>query len=319
EPAKRQTASRRKRGVFIQYTLSVSKKKPAAKSLKLKGVLNPSADKLLVGDKNESDQSEDAKLNKGKEKEFDWVYSDEDDDNDDNNDDDDDQSIDIEKTNDERSDFNEEYVEFEAHEDEYMHDNVDEEMENDEVIETKKDDEELSDKDKAKDEKTEELKGDDQQDRVDLSKVDQATALVHMLPKEMHELPSTSSGLSVSSDFGNQFLTHFSDISLTRTLNDSTETEINSLLDVEIQQEVPKIQSPSKLYVPMSVIPELKILSQISKITTVTPVTSAPPTTPTIIAITTTTRPTTITTPLPPPPITNVTQFLNLLYLLLFS
>ncbi|GKG47564.1 hypothetical protein Tco_0507049, partial [Tanacetum coccineum] len=53
------------------------------------------------------------------------------------------------------------------------------------------------------------------------------------------KLPPTSSSLSVSSDFGNQFLNLSSDASLIGTTKESADTEINSLLDIQIQQKVP--------------------------------------------------------------------------------
>ncbi|GKB55112.1 hypothetical protein Tco_0905865 [Tanacetum coccineum] len=70
------------------------------------------------------------------------------------------------------------------------------------------------------------------------------------------KLPLTSSILSVSSGF---------------------DTEINSLLDIQIQQEVPHIQSPSILIVLVSVIHEPIVLSPIFEIPLVTPVTILPP------------------------------------------
>ncbi|GKE13548.1 hypothetical protein Tco_1417099, partial [Tanacetum coccineum] len=78
------------------------------------------------------------------------------------------------------------------------------------------------------------------------------------------ELPPSSSSLFVSSD-----------------------AEINSLLDVQIQQEIPHIQSPSILTVPVSVIPKPLVLSPILEIPTETPVTThqPPPSATTIIPI----------------------------------
>nr|GEZ16606.1 hypothetical protein [Tanacetum cinerariifolium] len=56
---------------------------------------------------------------------------------------------------------------------------------------------------------------------------------------------------------------------------DSADTKINSLLDIQIQQEVPQIQSLSLLTVPVSVIPEQIILVTSLVLSTVTPVTTA--------------------------------------------
>ncbi|GKB41937.1 hypothetical protein Tco_0886879 [Tanacetum coccineum] len=86
-----------------------------------------------------------------------------------------------------------------------------------------------------------------------------------------------------------------------RTLKDTVEVDINSLLDIQIQQVVSKIQSSSILTVPVLVIPEPTILLPIPKI-----ITTALPKAPFVIAIITTTIPTPITTSLSSPPITNV-------------
>ncbi|GJZ89104.1 retrovirus-related pol polyprotein from transposon TNT 1-94 [Tanacetum coccineum] len=115
------------------------------------------------------------------------------------------------------------------------------------------------------------------------------------------ELPPSSSSVYVSSGFGNKLLNLSSDTSLIGTLKETTNAEINSLLDVQIQQEIPHIQSPSVLTVPFFVIPEPLILSPISKIPLVAPVTTLlpPPFVSTISLILIQT-----TTPIPTPPIT---------------
>ncbi|GKE47056.1 hypothetical protein Tco_1478314 [Tanacetum coccineum] len=61
------------------------------------------------------------------------------------------------------------------------------------------------------------------------------------------ELPPSSSSLSVSSGFGDQFLKLSSDSSLVSTVKDSTDTNVCSLLDIPIQHETPQTQSPSHL------------------------------------------------------------------------
>nr|GEV09033.1 hypothetical protein [Tanacetum cinerariifolium] len=66
--------------------------------------------------------------------------------------------------------------------------------------------------------------------------------------------PPTSSRLSVSLGFGDQFLKLSSDTYLVSTVKDTTDAEINSLLDIKIQSEVLHIQSPPILTVPVSVI-----------------------------------------------------------------
>ncbi|GKC78758.1 hypothetical protein Tco_1129532 [Tanacetum coccineum] len=72
---------------------------------------------------------------------------------------------------------------------------------------------------------------------------------------------------------------------------ESADTEINSLLDIQIQQEVPHIQSSSVLTVLVLVTPEPTILLSIPKIPIVTLITTLPP----------------------PPPVTNITPVLRVL------
>ncbi|GJT08428.1 hypothetical protein Tco_0842890 [Tanacetum coccineum] len=62
--------------------------------------------------------------------------------------------------------------------------------------------------------------------------------------------------------FGNQFLNLSSDKSTVGTLKDFADAEINSLLDVQIQQEIPQIQSSSIITVPVLVIFEPAFLSK---------------------------------------------------------
>ncbi|GKB07220.1 hypothetical protein Tco_0835504 [Tanacetum coccineum] len=91
------------------------------------------------------------------------------------------------------------------------------------------------------------------------------------------ELPSSSSSLSVSSGFGDQFLKLSSDSSLVSTVKDSAAADVSSLLDIPIQHETPQIQSPSVQKIPVSVIPEITNLPPIPKIVTETLVTTADP------------------------------------------
>ncbi|GJS94388.1 hypothetical protein Tco_0801356 [Tanacetum coccineum] len=114
----------------------------------------------------------------------------------------------------------------------------DEEMLNAEVDDSNKGDEEVTDAAKADAEKTSEVKDD----------------------AKKTELPPSSSSLSVSSGFGDQFLKLSSDSPLVSTVKDTTDSEINSLLEVKIQSEVPHTQSPSMLSVPVSVISEPTVL-----------------------------------------------------------
>ncbi|GJR81617.1 hypothetical protein Tco_0152402 [Tanacetum coccineum] len=198
-------------------------------------------------------------------------------------DDDDDRSIDIEKTDDDEE-TNDEYVhddEF-AHGDEYVHDNMDKEMKDAEDVETGKDDEEITDAEKTYAKKTELTKGD----------LEQAG-----------KLPLTSSSLSVSSGFGNQFLNLSSDASLIGTTKESADTEINSLLDIQIQQEAPQIQSPNLLKVLILVIleqttPTPSLVLPTETLVSIVPL--PPPTVSTILFVQQQ------TTPIPTPPITTI-------------
>ncbi|GJX09448.1 hypothetical protein Tco_0199307 [Tanacetum coccineum] len=161
-----------------------------------------------------------------------------------------------------------------VHGDEQVNDDEDEEMTNGEVEESRNDDEENTDAAKTKEVKDDAKKA---------------------------ELPPTSSSLSVSSSFGDQFLKLLSDTSLIGTAKDTTDTEINSLLDIKIQSEVPHIQSPSVLTIPVLVISKPSILTSI-------------PETPSIALATTLLPPPSVsiippvllqaTTPIPTPPIT---------------
>ncbi|GJZ20744.1 hypothetical protein Tco_0557334 [Tanacetum coccineum] len=273
-----------------EHTLSVSKKKSPDQSQKLKGIQTLTAKEQLVADTMQAlkaisfttlSEGTGTKLGvpdevKGssKAKDIEWLTTEEEEEK--NDDDEDDRSIDIEKTNDDKE-TDDEFV----HGDEYVHDNVDEEMKDVEVADTRKDDEEITDAEKAKVEKTKELKGDNKKAK----------------------LPLTSSSLSVSSKFGNQFLTYSSDISLTGTLKDTANAEINSLLDIQILQEVPHISSLSILTVPVLVIPEPIVLSPIPEIPLVTPVTTLIPP-PYVTNLTPVQQQQ--TTPIPTPPITIV-------------
>ncbi|GJS31641.1 hypothetical protein Tco_0492261 [Tanacetum coccineum] len=207
---------------------------------------------------------------------------DEDEENKEDDDADDDKSIDLKETDNEFIHI-EEYVQEDdeetndelVHEDERVHDDADEEMTDAEDTETGEDDEGITDA-----EKTEVTKGDLEQAGKPLL---------------------TRSSLSVSSDFVNQFLNLSFDTSFIGTLKESADTKINSLLDIQIQQEVPHIQSPSILTVHVSVIPEPSVLSPIPEIPSVAPATSLllPPSISTISPVIQQTI-----TPIPSPPIT---------------
>ncbi|GJS15451.1 retrovirus-related pol polyprotein from transposon TNT 1-94 [Tanacetum coccineum] len=131
----------------------------------------------------------------------------------------------------------------------------DEEMLNAEVNNSDKGDEEITDAAKANAEKTSEVKDD----------------------AKKTELPPSSSSLSVSSGFGDQFLKLSSDYSLASTVKDTTDAEINSLLEVKIQSEVSHTQSPSKLSVPVFVISEPTVLTPTQESPSKATVTTLPP------------------------------------------
>ncbi|GKC90672.1 hypothetical protein Tco_1151321 [Tanacetum coccineum] len=178
-------------------------------------------------------------------------------------------------------------------EDEHMHDYVEEEFNDAEIAKTVKGDKgfstkpltacrlplqnapfcllpnipkELCDPNNSEVEKTEEAKGDGEQVDNTLARVDhtkdastqdnQTATLISFTQKGKPDLLPTSSSLSVSSGFGNQFLAHSFDISLFRTFKDNTDAEINSMLDIQIQHEVLNVQALSILTVPVLVILE---------------------------------------------------------------
>ncbi|GJV70867.1 hypothetical protein Tco_1490862 [Tanacetum coccineum] len=180
---------------------------------------------------------------------------------------DDDKSIDLEKTDDEETDnefvHSKEYVQDDdeetddefVHSDENVDDDEDEEMNDVDVAETRKGDEEITDIAKEVAKKTKEVKDDNKK----------------------AELLLTRSSLSISLGFGNQFLNLSLDKSTFGNLKDTADAEVNYLMDFKIQYEVPYIQSSSMLTVPVLVILEPSVLSQIPKTTS-----KAPPVTSTI-------------------------------------
>ncbi|GJV05422.1 hypothetical protein Tco_1343078 [Tanacetum coccineum] len=131
----------------------------------------------------------------------------------------------------------------------------DEEMINAEVDDSNKGDEEITDAAKADAEKTSEVKDD----------------------AKKTEFPPSSSSLFVSLGFGDQFLKLSSDSSLVSTVEDTTDKEINSLLEVKIQSQVPHTQSPSVLSVPISVISEPTIPTPVQESPLTATTTTLPP------------------------------------------
>ncbi|GKE60382.1 hypothetical protein Tco_1510749, partial [Tanacetum coccineum] len=209
-------------------------------------------------------------------------------------DDDDDKSINLEQTDDEETDdkfvHGEEHVQDDDEEtdNEFVHgnkqvnDDEDKEMTNVEVEESRNSDAKITDAAMADAEKTEEVKDD----------------------TKKAEFPPISTSLSVSSGFGDQFLKLSSDTSLIGTIKDTTDAEINSLLDLKIQKETPHIQSPSILKISVSVISEPSVLTPIPKTPTVAQATTLlhPPSVSTIQPI-----PLKTTTPISTLPITTKT------------
>ncbi|GJR91980.1 hypothetical protein Tco_0215991 [Tanacetum coccineum] len=177
------------------------------------------------------------------------------------NDDDDNKSIDLEQIDDEETDdkfvHGEEHVQDDDEEtdDEFVHgdkqvnDDEDEEMTNVEVEKYRNVDEEVTNAAKVDARKTKEVKDD----------------------AKKYELPPTSSSLSVSLGFADQFLKLLSDASLISTVKDTTDTEINSLLDIKIQYEVSHIQSLTILTVPVLVISKPSVLTPIPETPSVAP------------------------------------------------
>ncbi|GKE33722.1 hypothetical protein Tco_1453044, partial [Tanacetum coccineum] len=146
-----------------------------------------------------------------------------------------------------------------------------------EVAETRKYDEEITDATKVDSEKTEEVKGDNDQARIKVANVDQAketsaqdnqaTTLVTVKPKEMPELPSTSSSLSVSSSLSLTLLNVLVSVILEQPVRTpspvlTTETPVSTVLlnhlsvttITPIQQQTTPIPTPPITTVAPSVI-----------------------------------------------------------------
>ncbi|GKE32847.1 hypothetical protein Tco_1452169, partial [Tanacetum coccineum] len=144
---------------------------------------------------------------------------------------------------------------------------TDDEKDNEEITYTDKDDKEMADTEKIDAEKIEEENvdeeqtGDDQANKDDQAKEDhaddnQARALIFVTQKKQLKLPPSISNLSLSSDYGNQFLNVSSNISLVGIIKKIADTKINFMLHVPVQQEIPPIQQTPLLDVLVSVIPE---------------------------------------------------------------
>ncbi|GJY83079.1 hypothetical protein Tco_0496455 [Tanacetum coccineum] len=193
EPTKKKTGSRSTRGVVIQDTpkQEATDIMQALKESKKTSRRQPGTRTQMkeLGSKQESEYS---KEDQSENEEVNWIYSEE---NDEKKDDvDDDKSINLEMTDDEETD--DEFV----HSVEQVNDNDDEEMTNAEVKESGNGDEENTDAAKSDAGKTKEVKDD----------------------TKKAELPLTSSNLSVSSGFSDQFLKLSSNASLVSTVKDTT-------------------------------------------------------------------------------------------------
>ncbi|GJZ47105.1 hypothetical protein Tco_0600937, partial [Tanacetum coccineum] len=219
---------------------------------------------LLEGAEDDSHQSDDEHVNEG---DITWLSIDEEEKgNEDDDDEDDDRSIDIEETDDERTDS------------EYG-------------------DQGMTDADKIIADKLEEEKGDEEVEQAndDQAQEDQVKdyivgTLVTMSQKEKPEVPRSSSSRSLSSNYGNQFLNVSFDTSLVSIIKDHTDTEINLLLDIPIQQEIPHDLSTPLLDVLVSVIPPPTTATPTPLITLLPtpPITSEAPPTPILTTTTTT-------------------------------
>ncbi|GKC24023.1 hypothetical protein Tco_1026173 [Tanacetum coccineum] len=108
----------------------------------------------------------------------------------------------------------------------------------DEETKSNNDDQVMDDAEKNDAEKPDEEKDADKVlPRNDQAEDDQVRALTNVTHKEKSEFLLSTSSQSMSSNYGNQFLNTSSDISLIGTIQEDADTEINSLLDVQIQLE----------------------------------------------------------------------------------
>ncbi|GJZ17117.1 hypothetical protein Tco_0553240 [Tanacetum coccineum] len=285
KPAKKKIGSRSTKSVVIQDTLRAPKSKLSVSKPKLKGVQSltleeqEAANVCKLSKKSTVDSATSSEGNGTKpevpdeEKVSTEEKIDSEEDDEKKDDTDDDKSIDLEMTDDEETD--DEVLQGK----EQVNDDEDEEMLNAEVEDSGKGDAEVSDAAKANAEKIKEAKDD----------------------SKKAEFPPTSSSLSISLGFGDQFLKLSSDTSLIGIVKDTTDVEINSLLDIKIQSEVPHIQSSSMLKVHVSVISEPSVLTPVQETPSTAPVTILPP--PSVSTIPPAPLQQT-TAPIPPPPIT---------------
>ncbi|GJX12964.1 hypothetical protein Tco_0204722 [Tanacetum coccineum] len=219
----------------------------------------------------------------------------EDDDNDHKSDDertksDDNKSIDLNKTDDEEEDQGDEFVhtpddyvptDDETHDvddeeyvciNEELYYDVNLEMKDAEPADEGKEDEEMTDAKKVDADHKEinqEIVSVQVQDEVQTT-----TTAATVMQTEKTDVPPSSSSFFVSSNYGSIFLNP-NNISF-------AETEIISMSDVQVQQEIPCIQSSSLLTVSVSVIPKPTVIKPPMFVTTA-PATNIPPYTPPVI------------------------------------
>ncbi|GJZ30800.1 hypothetical protein Tco_0575847 [Tanacetum coccineum] len=127
---------------------------------------------------------------------------------------------------------------------------IDIEETDDESTKSDNDDQEMADAKKTDGEKAEEEKFDEEQKGNEQAmdehtKDDQIGDLVSVTHKEKPDLLLSTSSHSLSSNYGNQFLNNSSDISLVGIIQEPADTEINSVMDVPVHQELPPVsQNP---------------------------------------------------------------------------
>ncbi|GJR61843.1 hypothetical protein Tco_1504005 [Tanacetum coccineum] len=260
------TERRRQTGVVFRDTPTVQQKKPLDQSQKLKGVQVMSVEERLAADTKKAvpdeptigpeadDDSEDnwgTKSNNEVE-DIPWVDTDDDkDDDDEEEDNDDDQSIDLEETDDEENlhDNDETQRDEYVHEDEYVH------VDDDERTELDNKDQAIDDTKMNDDDKVEKEKDTDQEPIQEQAKYEVAGVLVSMTHKEKPILLISTSSQSVSSNYSYQFLISSPEHSLLGTVKESEDAEITSMVDVQIQQEIPVALSVPLLDVLASAIP----------------------------------------------------------------
>ncbi|GJV85182.1 hypothetical protein Tco_1525080 [Tanacetum coccineum] len=269
ESAKKKSGGRSSRGVTIKDTSSVPKPKPATSKPKLKvirgssegtgtiqGVPNESTviyatssegtgTKPGVLDEEKDITEENVILEWGSKQESEYSEEDQHDDEEK-----DDKEGDADDEDDETKSDEDDIYKYKIH----VGKDDDEEMLNAKSEDSGKGDAKVSDAAKEDVEKTEEAKDD----------------------SKKAELPPTSSSLSISLGFNDQFLKLSSDTSLVGTVKDTIDEKISSLLDIKIQSEVPHFQSSSVLRVPVSVISKPTVLTPVQETSLADPVTTLP-------------------------------------------